>query len=141
MDQPEKLLAAFDFAEVMAEKEKEHGEQMRSLLLSFLEIMDSFDRFFAHLGEEPEAAAEANWLNTVRLIRKQVELALQKAGVTPIAGLGLAADPHLHEIVDTKETTDMEEGIIVEEVRRGYLWKDSLLRSSQVVIAKVPREV
>lgn len=135
---PEKLLKAFDFAGAMAEKEKEHEEQMHSLLLSFLEVMDSCDRFFVHVEEvkEPVSEEASNWLNTFRLIRRQLESALKKAEVTPIPCLGKVFNPDIHEIVEVKNMDDVEEGIIMEEVKRGYDWKGKLLRRPQVVVAK-----
>src|SRR5690349_875015 len=115
------FLQAFDFAGVMAEKDKEHDSQTRALLLSFLDVMDSFDRCLNPL--EDDTASEEPWVKTFRLIRKQLATALGKAGVTPISCLNQVADPELHEIVEVKTTNEVEEAVILEEVRRGYEWK------------------
>ena len=132
--QSAKLLQAMDFAIELAVKEEEHQQQMRALLLSLLDVIDSFDRFFA--GMEGQTV---NWLNTVRLIARQLEHALNQAGLTPIACLGQKADPPRHEIVEVKETFEAENDVIVEVVSRGYEWNGQLLRRPQVVVAHTRR--
>lgn len=134
------LLQAFDFAGVMAEKDKEHDTQTRALLLSFLDVMDSFDRCLNPLEDNTATDDEGHWVKTFRLIRKQLAAVLSKAGVTPISSLNQIADPELHEIVEVKTTNEVEEAVILEEVRRGYEWKGVLLRRPQVVIAKRSEE-
>lgn len=131
---PGKLLEAFDFASTMAEKEKGHEAQTRALLLSFLEVADSFDRCFAAPESRPEHERQS--LKTFELIRKQLDVALSRAGVTPIICLGRTADPALHEIVEVRYTGGVEEEVIVEEIRRGYEWNGEVLRPPQVVIAR-----
>jgi molecular chaperone GrpE len=141
VEQSEKLLEAFDFAGTMAEMEKEHEKQMRSLLLSFLEVKDSFDRFFTYVKcvKEPKPEQVANWLNTFQLIGKQLEIALRKADVIPIACIGKIFDPNIHEVMEVKETEEIEEETIIEEVRAGYEWRGKILRRPQVVVAKKPK--
>src|SRR5690242_4776234 len=135
------FLEAFDFAGVMAEKDKEYDKQTRAMLLSFLDVMDSFDRCLNPLEDNTAIKDVEQWVKTFRLIRKQLAAALGKAGVTPISSLDQAADPELHEIVEVKTTNDVEEGVILEEVKRGYEWSGALLRRPQVVIAKRTEEV
>jgi molecular chaperone GrpE len=52
---------------------------------------------------------------------------------------GKMFDPHLHEALSREETQDLEENTITEELRRGYLFKDKLLRAAQVIVAVHPR--
>ena len=130
---PEKLLAAFDFAAVMAEQEQAHEAQMRTLLLALLDVLDSFDRFLAPF--EGQAAAAGDWPQTSRLIRKQLQAVLQQAGVEPLACLAQLADPQWHEIVAVRPVATGAADLIVEEVRRGYTWRGRLLRRPQVVVA------
>ena len=137
----EPLLQAFDFAGVMAEKDKEYDSQTRAILHSFLDVMDSFDRCLDPLNDNTAMGDAQHWMKTFSLIRKQLATAFSKAGVTPISCLDQVVDPQLHEIVEVKTTNEVEEGVIIEEVKRGYEWNGALLRRPQVVIAKRSEEV
>ncbi len=133
---PERLLQAFDFAAELEARQKEHDDRTRALLGGLLEVLDSFDRFFAAGPPErptPEQAAQI--LQTFRLVRKQLDQALRSAGVTPVACLGQPADPQQQDIIDTQPTTAAEEGVVVEEAVRGYQWNGQVLRRPRVVVA------
>ena len=130
------LLEHFDFAAQIAAKEEEFRGELRGILLSFVEVMDSFDRSFAaaqnqQATEKIDMPAE----ETVRLIRRQLESALQSAGVSPISSQGQRVQPGQHEIVGTREGDDIMEDLIVEELFRGYMWGDEVLRKPKVIVA------
>jgi molecular chaperone GrpE len=59
---------------------------------------------------------------------------LKKQGLSIIETAGKKFDPHLHEIVATREVPDMEEPTILEEVQRGYFLEDKVLRASKVIV-------
>jgi molecular chaperone GrpE len=143
-EQTAKLLQAVDFASEMEAREKEHEAQWRAMLLSLVDIMDSFDRFFAAVGGEgPEKLVgnqTADELNTVRLIARQLDRVLRQAGLTPITCLGQEVDPQRHEIIEVKDTNEAEDDSIIEVVRRGYEWNGQLLRQPQVVVARNVKE-
>jgi molecular chaperone GrpE len=75
----------------------------------------------------------------VELLYRQVLDALSRTGATPIKAEGTQFDPHLHEALSREETPDCQEGTVVKELRRGYLFRDKLLRPSQVVVAVYPQ--
>jgi molecular chaperone GrpE len=52
--------------------------------------------------------------------------------------VGLPFDPAIHEAVSQQETTDVPEGQVVQQLRKGYRFKDRLLRPATVVVAKKP---
>lgn len=136
--QTERLLGRFDFTVQLATKEREHRQHLRRLLLSFVEVMDSFDRFLAGLGESEEATPEAarQWLKTFRLIGRQFEQALRDAGVSSISCLGQKAEPGRHEIIGVVEAPGVGEDTIVQEVFRGYKWDGEILRKPRVKVAR-----
>jgi molecular chaperone GrpE len=74
----------------------------------------------------------------VELIRKQLQDALEKLGMTPISARGEPFDPHYHEAVDIVDTPKSPPNTVVDEVRRGYKLKDRLLRPAMVLVAGNP---
>ena len=97
---------------------------------SLLPVLDSFERA---LQVESEAA---DFRSGVELIYKQLQDALMKLGVRPVPAKGEPFDPHYHEAVEMVETTDAADHEIVEELQRGYKFKDRLLRPAMVKVAK-----
>ena len=63
---------------------------------------------------------------------------MSRVGAVPMEVKGKQFDPHLHEALSREETTEFEENTITEELRRGYLFKDRLLRAAQVKVAVHP---
>ena len=137
-DPAERLLGRFDFASQLAANEEDHRRRLRALLLSFIEVMDSFDRLFSGLDEHEEVPAgkAQQCLKSCRLIRRQLDHALSGAGVSATSSLMLPAEPGRHEIVGVKAVPGAEEGVIVEEVFRGYTWDGETLRKPQVIVAQ-----
>ncbi len=65
---------------------------------------------------------------------------LEQEGVHPIEACGAKFDPYKHEAVMEVETDGEPEGTVVEEIRRGYTYKDKVLRASVVKVAKAPKK-
>lgn len=70
------------------------------------------------------------------LIQRQLLDVLKKRGLTPIDAEGATFDPFFHEAVELVERDDIPEGTVVEEVQKGYLFKDRLLRPALVKVSK-----
>jgi molecular chaperone GrpE len=134
--------AEFENFRKRAEKEKVDSLVLAksSLLLEFLPVADACERALQSLekgedlGEEIEQYREG-----VKLLYKQLLDTFSRAGVIPIESEGKPFDPHLHEALSRQEDAKCEEDTVVEELRRGYLFKDKLLRPAQVIVA-VPSE-
>jgi len=77
-------------------------------------------------------------LEGVEMVRGKLEKMLDSEGVSTIEAIGKAFDPHLHEAVLEVEAPDQPDGTVVEEVRKGYLYKGRLLRASMVKVARNP---
>jgi molecular chaperone GrpE len=63
---------------------------------------------------------------------------LKEAGLEEVDALGNAFDPVWHEAVSQKETTEVPEGQVVEQARKGYKLNERLIRPANVVVAKAP---
>jgi len=112
-----------------AEQEKlEMGKYANSrLILDLLPALDDFERAFASLP--PECKPE--WVAGVKLIETKLRSILESQGLTPIEAVGKPFEPALHEAVMHGKGA---EGIVVDEVRRGYRLDERVLRPSQVVV-------
>ena len=113
-----------------AEQEKSETVEFanRMLILDLLPILDDFERAFASLPVELD---EQNWTEGIKLIYNKVKAVLETQGLAEIKAKGECFDPYWHEAAGQLEG---EEGIVVEEIRKGYKFKDKLLRPSMVMI-------
>ncbi len=99
-----------------------------NLILSLLPIFDDLERALAHA---PARLAKLPWVDGIRLIVRKFQNALEAQGLTPIEALGKPFDPNLHEAVRQDKGA---EGIIIEEVQKGYKLHDRVIRPAMVVV-------
>jgi molecular chaperone GrpE len=97
-----------------------------------LPVLDSFERALQVKSDAAE------FRNGVELIYKQLLSVLAKLAVQPIAAKGEPFDPHFHEAIEMVETSDAPDHQVIEELQRGYKFKDRLLRPAMVKVAKNP---
>jgi molecular chaperone GrpE len=110
-----------------------------SLLQEFLPIADAFERALESMDQGKGVLNELDQYHEgVELLYKQLLDTLGRVGVVPIESEGKPFDPHLHEALSRKEDPDYEEDTVIQELRRGYLFKDRLLRPAQVIVAFNP---
>ena len=100
----------------------------RTLVLDLLPILDDFERAFASL---PVELYEQNWTEGIRLIYNKIKAVLEMQGLAEIEAKGECFDPCWHEAAGQLEG---EEGIVVEEIRKGYKFRDILLRPAMVMV-------
>ncbi len=139
----EKYLANWQRAQADLANYRKHAEQEKqeildfgnsTLILSLLPIIDDFERAFDSL---PSELCEMNWIEGIKIIYNSLKAALEKAGVTEVKAKGERFDPHLHEAVMGRAG---EEGVILEEIQKGYRLKDRVIRPSLVVVGKGKEE-
>ncbi len=113
------------------------------LISAILPIVDNFDRALESLNESDskELLTQNPVLAGVELIRKQFHDFLDQQGVKSFDSVGEKFDPHRHEALMEVEMEDKEEGIIVEEIQKGYYLRDRLIRPAVVKIAKKPKQI
>ncbi|MFH1587805.1 MAG: nucleotide exchange factor GrpE [Candidatus Diapherotrites archaeon] len=95
-----------------------------SLTEKFLPVLDSMDKAAEHNAKE------------IELIRKQFFDVMKAQGLEEINALGKQFDPSIHDCVSYEENKEKENGIILEEFLKGYLFKGKLLRASKVKVNK-----
>jgi molecular chaperone GrpE len=110
-----------------------------SLLEKLLPILDNFEMALA-VAQTPQAAQNdgASLQAGITMTQQQLKSALADSGLEEIDATGKAFDPALHEAISQQETTDVPEGHILHQVRKGYKLRDRLLRPAAVIVAKTP---
>ena len=101
---------------------------------SLLPILDSLERALAHRENTRE------FQSGVELIHKQLQDSLARLGVKPLEAEGHNFDPHLHEAVEMVETDRAKDNQVLDELQRGYKFKDRLLRPAMVRVARNPKK-
>jgi molecular chaperone GrpE len=101
------------------------------LFASVLEVIDNLDRAARHAAETSPAIGEG-----IDLVRRQLLAILKAEGVEPIETLGLAYDPHVAEAVLTVAVEPDRDNLVVEEIQRGYLCGETVLRPARVKVGK-----
>jgi molecular chaperone GrpE len=111
-----------------------------SVLVEFLPIMDACERALESFKENHyDQAAVQTYREGVELLYKQLGNTLNRLGVTAIEAKGDKFNPNFHEALTHLETQEFEDNTVIEELRRGYLFRDRLLRPAQVVVASRPK--
>ncbi len=115
------------------ERQAERGLAGIDLITKVLALADDFDRSIDH---RPAELAESPWAEGVAAIDRKLRVLLESEGVTAVEAVrGAAFDPREHEAVVSVPGTGLSEGVIVEEVRRGYRLRDRLIRPALVAVA------
>lgn len=133
-DQLLRKTAEFDNYRKRVERERREMVQFAAgdLIEALLPIVDAFERALqAEAGPSTE-----NYRKGVELIYKQLIDLLARRGVHPLDTVGQLFDPRYHQAVTYEASPGHPEGEVIEEVRRGYLFGDRLLRPAMVKVAK-----
>ena len=85
------------------------------------------------LSALPPKLEKQNWVDGMKLIYRKFQSVLEAQGIAPIEAVGKPFDPTVHEAVSQVEG---QEGIVMEEIQRGYMLRDRVLRPSLVVVGK-----
>jgi molecular chaperone GrpE len=101
-----------------------------TIFLPLLEIIDDMEKALHSVGNEKQPFAEG-----VRLIHHKLLALLEAHGVLPFESVGTAFDHNRHEAVAMADHDEREPGTVVDELRRGYLWNNEILRPAQVRVA------
>ncbi|GLX69187.1 nucleotide exchange factor GrpE [Paenibacillus glycanilyticus] len=126
--------ADFDNFRRRTQKEKEDLAQYASMKLigQLLPVVDNFDRAVAAASANQDFDALAKGVD---MIFRQLEQTLQQEGLKAMEAVGQPFNPEFHQAIMTVESDEHEEGIIVEEVQKGYVLKDRVLRPAMVKVS------
>jgi len=123
-----------DSANYKQRSQQEKGEIIEfansALICNLLPIMDDLERAFASVPAEFEGSS---WTEGIRLIYNKLKTALETQGLTAIQARGEPFDPRLHEAVMQQ---DGKEGMVIEELQKGYKFKEKVIRPSLVTVGR-----
>lgn len=130
LDRLKYLQADFDNYRKRFEKEKESIINLASenLIKELLVILDDFERALPSIENEKNKEG-------INMLYKNFLKILAEHGLQPIESIGKKFDPNFHE-VQCNEKSDKENGIILEDLEKGYLLKSKVIRPSKVKIAE-----
>jgi len=131
-----RIAADFDNYKKRMTKEKTdlvaYGNE--ELIKALLNVIDNLERALEHSGTE---GSSESIIKGVDLVYKQFISCLEKFGLSRIdAEKGTKFDPNYHQAIEHMETDDITPGLIVNELIKGYLLKERLLRPSMVAVSK-----
>jgi len=136
LDRLARLQAEFENARKRAERERlEFRDYAVGIVVEqFLPVIDNFELALKSTGTAEQLRSG------VELIVKQMEEILRQLQVHPVAAVGEAFDPRLHEALGSVERDDLPDQHVAEEIRRGYRLRERLLRPALVRVASNPKQ-
>lgn len=126
-------LAEFENFRKRSEKEKSQMFEVgaKSVIEKILPVMDNFERGLQGVSEEEK---DAPFVKGVEMVYKQMLTAFEEMGVKPIEAVGKEFDPNLHNAVMAVDDDSLESGTVAEEMQKGYMYKESVVRHSMVKV-------
>lgn len=130
----QRTFAEFDNFRKRSEKEKAAMFEIgaKDIIERILPVVDNFERGMSSLSEEEQTTPFAEGMDK---IYKQLLKALEDAGVTAIEAVGKEFNPDFHNAVMHVEDETLGENIVAEELQKGYLYRESVVRHSMVKVA------
>ena len=128
-------MAEFDNFRKRTEREKSQMYEIgaKSVIEKILPVVDNFERGLAAV---PEEAKEDGFIQGMDKIYKQLMTELESIGVKPIEAVGHEFDPDFHNAVMQVESDEYESGIVAQELQKGYMYRDSVVRHSMVAVVQ-----
>ena len=127
-------MAEFDNFRKRTEKEKSAMYEIgaKDIIEKLLPVVDNFERGFMTVAEEDKEDA---FVTGMEMVYKQLMTMLEAAGVKVIEAVGQEFNPDLHNAVMHVEDETVGDNIVVEELQKGYTYKDFVIRYSMVKVA------
>jgi molecular chaperone GrpE len=131
--------ADFDNFKKRAAREKQEAIKFanENLLQKLIPVLDSLDMALT-AAQANQAEGGQSLQAGFSMIGQQLKSALADAGLEEVDATGKHFDPNLHEAVSQKETAEVPEGQVVQQLRKGYKLRERLLRPATVIVAKHP---
>lgn len=133
-DRLRRSMAEFDNFRKRTEKEKSAMFEIgaKDIVERILPVIDNFERGLASV---PEDVKETSFAEGMEMIYKQLLKNLEEAGVKPIEAVGQPFDPNFHNAVMHIEDDELGENMVAQELQKGYMYRDSVVRHSMVQVA------
>lgn len=134
-DKVMRQMAEFENFRKRSEKEKsamfETGA--KSVIEKILPVVDNFERGLATV---PEDEKDSPFVDGMNKVYKQLLTELENLGVKPIEAVGKEFDPNFHNAVMRVENDELEPGTVAQELLKGYMYRDTVVRHSMVAVVQ-----
>ena len=132
-----RLYAEFENYKKKIQKDKEEFSKYcnENIFYELLPVIDHLEMALKHAGEGGAETAESLAQGVENTLR-EMNRTLEKFGVAAIEALNKEFDPAYHHAMSQVERSDMENNTVADEFRKGYLYKDKVLRPSLVAVSK-----
>ncbi len=134
-DKVMRQMAEFENFRKRSEKEKsamfETGA--KSVIEKILPVVDNFERGLATV---PENEKDSPFVDGMNKVYKQLITELENLGVKPIEAVGKEFDPNFHNAVMQVENDELEPGTVAQELLKGYMYRDTVVRHSMVAVVQ-----
>ena len=134
-DRLKRQMAEFENFRKRSEKEKSQMFDMgaKTIVEKILPVIDNFERGLAAV---PDDKKDDPFITGMDKVYKQMLTELDAAGVKPIECVGQEFDPDFHNAVMQVENDELESGTVAQELQKGYMYKDSVVRHSMVSVGQ-----
>lgn len=134
-DRLKRQMAEFENFRKRSEKEKSQMFDMgaKTIVEKILPVVDNFERGLAAV---PDDKKDDPFITGMDKVYKQMLTELDAAGVKPIECVGQEFDPDFHNAVMQVENDELESGTVAQELQKGYMYKDSVVRHSMVSVVQ-----
>lgn len=133
-DRVARQMAEFDNFRKRTEKEKSQMYEIgaKDVIDKILPVVDNFERGLAAV---PEEELEHPFMQGMDKVYKQLMTTLEGLGVKPIEAVGQEFDPEFHNAVMHEDNEELGENVVSEELQKGYMYRDTVVRHSMVKVA------
>ena len=134
-DRLTRQMAEFDNFRKRTEREKSQMYEIgaKDIIEKILPVIDNFERGLAAV---PEESKEDPFVEGMEKIYKQIMTTLEGVGVKPIEAVGKEFDPNFHNAVMQVENDELEPGTVAQELLKGYMYRDTVVRHSMVAVVQ-----
>ncbi len=134
-DKLRRQMAEFDNFRKRTEREKSQMYEIgaKSVVEKILPVVDSFER---GLNAIPEEAKDDPYVQGMDKIYRQLMTELENLGVKAIDAVGQEFNPDFHNAVMQVENDELESGTVAQELQKGYMYRDSVVRHSMVSVVQ-----
>jgi len=134
-DRVKRQMAEFENFRRRSETEKAamYGMGAKAVIEKILPVIDNFER---GLQAVPADEKDSPIAQGMQMIYKQMLTELENLGVKPIEAVGTEFDANLHNAVMQVESDEYESGFVAQELQKGYMYRDSVVRHSMVAVVQ-----
>lgn len=134
-DKVKRQMAEFDNFRKRTEKEKTLMFEVgaKSVIEKILPVVDNFERGLMNVPEDENAKG---FVDGMQMIYKQMMTELENLGVKPIEAVGTEFNPEFHNAVMQVESEELESGYVAQELLKGYMYRDTVVRHSMVSVVQ-----